>query len=274
MTNQLVESYLLELEIQESIQIITERFESLSKEAILNQIKTNTIAITNYLKDLGINIKDVTSKDAKTIANIISNGFANKESPEKVSKKVISFLAIVIKRIWNPSTTAEKIESAAFLGIILTVLVAIVNSFLDIFLAKLAKFLSEGILAVLTLFIQWILSGPITEELLKRFFLKKLKNYGFISVGVFAFIETVFSYTKTSTFSFQLIYRLFVHLFLAFIQKIGIWASEKTDIKWFEYAAFILAVIIHSANNVRSSINAIGGIKILLKVITGDSVLV
>lgn len=272
MTNILVENYLLELEINESIQIITERFDLLTKEKILHQVKTNSSAIKKYLLGLGLDIKKVTLTDAKNLGNIIRTGFEEKESIQNVAKKVIEYIITLIKRIWHPSKTAEKIASSMILGVILTLLVALINSFGATILSYFIVKLSTGVSAVALLLLKWFLLGPVTEELMKRFFLKKLNNYGFISTAIFAGIETVEYATRADWLS-QLFFRLVTHLFSATIQKIGIYFSEKTGKKWIEYVAFIIAVIFHAAVNFNAELDRVGP-NVLIRIISGSTRLV
>jgi hypothetical protein len=272
MTNILVENYLVELEIQESIQIITERFDLLTKEKILHQVKTNSSAIKKYLLSLGLDIKKITLTDAKNLGSIIRTGFEEKESIQDVAKKVIKYTITLIKRIWNPSGTAEKIASSMILGVVLTLLVAFINLFGSTILTYFITKLSSGVSAVALLLLKWFLLGPITEELMKRFFLKKLNSYGFISTALFAGIETVQYATKADWLS-QLLFRLITHLFTTSIQKLGIYFSEKTGKKWIEYIAFIIAVIFHAAINFNAELDRVG-FDALIKIMSGSAKLV
>jgi hypothetical protein len=69
----------------------------------------------------------------------------------------------------------------------------------------------------------------------------------------------------------DLIFRLVVHLFTTFVQKIGIKLAERTDNKWIEYFYFVIAVLIHAIINLPANFESVGGADRFLNLIYGTA---
>jgi len=271
-----LDTYLIEIQQEEYInevcEQITEAFLNISKEKIKNDITKNTQALKKLLLDYGVDIKNVTIKDADGLFKIIKKWYEKGANIAKASKDIFLYIIDLLKRMWNPESKGEFITSAILGGIILTFLCAVINSYAERFFITLGKKFASGVKAGLALFLRWIIGGALVEEIMKRLALKKWKNYGFISVAAFAIIETIiYKIQKGEGLIVGLAARLFFHLYTTFVQKYAADVAERTGKKWIEYAGFGIMVVLHALMNMNAFAHESGGWGLLFGVFTGST---
>ena len=134
-------------------------------------------------------------------------------------------------------------------------------------MADLAVKLSKGPLAATVLFFRWALGGALSEEIMKRFFLKKFgKGGGIAMTALFGVIEALSKkIQKGEPLAKGIMMRVIVHSYTAFGQAVGIYLSEKFDNKFPEYFFFFLMVMFHTFLNLKGS----GDLNILVPIFKG-----
>lgn len=267
--NALVDSYLdyiqtpniMYMTESEMIEYINEAFINIDKDKIKKQITENSKQIRVFLYKFGIDIKKVAKNDASQLINIIKKGFQEGKQPQNVAKKVLKKIIQILKRIWKPpeeTSIGEKITSGMVIGLVTIFAVACINTFITRISVKVFKKAGSGAISAITLFLKWLLSGAFTEELMKRFFIKKYGKLKGIGLGgvFFGFIEAIlYKIQRGEPIISGALNRMFMHSYTAFVQAMGIKLDEVlgNEKRTFEYMAFIFMICLHAYLNMRNT---------------------
>ena len=244
-------------------QYLNEGFGDLSVDKLKRSVVQNTSRLNQVAFQLGLDIGKVTSRDIMEVEKILRSGFDAGQDVINTTKRLFVYLVHVLRRAWTPKklSGAERITSTFFLFVIGFFMVLFLNTFIARVGATLLLKFKSGPKAVIVLLARTILAGPITEELFKRFMIKKFgikpalaTSVGFAGFEWFRKLTGMLKRGMTRPqILLDLLARIFFHTYTTAIQSVGMKIDEMRgdDKRTFEFYGFVTAVAIHAILNIR-----------------------